>query len=204
MYWLWWLLWVLVSGVILGVFFWTTRALIEQKKAWRAFARKRKLKVREHGFLQSLSLSGVIDDNELILASEERPAQDIRGRKFVTMFQFKLPVRMPAPGGVGSGEYLMFMRNMSSKFRLKLTYADWDENSIEVVTDDRDRMEPYFTLERMKVIDTLIKQKGVSVLFLFDEREAYLRLETIDPFLNQEQLDKLIDKLTPMLRVLHP
>lgn len=204
MSWFWWFIWVLASGGIIGVFVWTTRALMDQKKAWKAFAAKRKLKVRETGLLQSVSVEGIINDNEFRLASEERPALDLRGRKFVTMFQFKLPVRMPVAGALGSGEYLMFVRNIGARDRLKLKYSDWSENIVEVISDDRDKLEPYFTTERMKVFDTLIKQKGVSVLFLFDDRDAYLRLETIDPFLKLEQLEKLVDKLTPMLSVLHP
>jgi hypothetical protein len=202
--WLWWLVWLLMSGFIVGVFAWTTKALFEQKAAWKAFAAKRKMKVVDGGFLQSVTVTGFINEHEFRLASEERAAADIRGRKFVTMFQFKLPVRMPAPGAIGTGEYRDFVRDMEAKDRLRLTYNGWDENVIQIATDDRDKIEAYFTPERLKVLDTLIKQKGVSILFLFDERDCYLRLETGDPFLNLDQLEKLIDKLMPLIKVLHP
>jgi hypothetical protein len=198
------LLWVALSVFIIGIFIWTTRALMEQKLCWRGFAGARGLKYTPNRFFQSALVAGKLDGNDFTLISDERATSDVRGRKFVTLIQFGLPVRMPAPGVVGSGEYLAFANNMGARDELDVTAWSWDNKSIAAKTDDHDKIMPYFTADRLKVLETMAKQKGVSMLFLFDERAAFLRLETIDPMLKRPQLDKLIDKVLPMLRVLHP
>ena len=71
-------------------------------------------------------------------------------------------------------------------------------------TDDAARVAPYFAADRLRVLDSLIKQKRVSVLFLFDIDAIFLRLETVDPMLKKGQLDKIIDGIIPMLHVLAP
>lgn len=197
-----WAIWLALSVFIFGVFFWTTKALILQKATWKAFAARHKLKYIPNKFLQSAVLAGQIDGNDFSLASEERDTMDMRGRKFVTVIQFTLPARMPVAGVVGSGDYRDFVRSLAAKDDIPMAYEGWAEGQVLGRTDDLEKLSGYFTPERMKVIDTLVKQKNVSMLFLFDDRSTFLRLETIDPMLKPGQLDKLIEKLLPMLRLL--
>jgi hypothetical protein len=204
MSWIWWILWIAVSVFLFGVFAWTTKALFEQKKVWKAFADKYKLAYRPNRVLDSATVSGKLDGNEFFLASEERLSADMRGRRFMTMMQFKLPCRMPVPAAVASGYYMDYLRTLAARDVLELQYPGWDGNTVLAVSDDRTKIEPYFTPERLKILDTLIKQKTVSVLFLFDDRDTYLRLETVDPLLKPGQLEKLVEKILPMLKVLYP
>lgn len=193
------LIWVALSVFILGVFVWTTRALMEQKRAWGAFARLRGLNFTRNSFFDSASVTGRLGDHDFVLVSEERTSNDLRGRKFVTLVQFSLPGKMPGPGVMGSGEYVPFVDQMPARDVLVLPIP-----GVSAKTDKLDSVTPYFTPERCRVLDTLVKQKGVSVLFLFDERAAFLRLETLDPFLTKGKLDKLVDGVLPMLKVLAP
>lgn len=196
----WIALWVLISGFIIGIFVWTTRALQDQKKVWKAFAAKRNLVFRANGFFQSAVVGGTIEGYGFYLSSEERPTPDIRGRKFVSVVQFTLPVKMSVAGVVGSGDYLDFVRGMNAE-ELVLTYEGWAPDKVLARAEGAAVLAPYFTTERLKVLDTLMKQKGVSILFLFDPTATYLRLETGDPLLKTEQLDKLISGILPMLKV---
>lgn len=193
------LVWVAISVFIIGIFIWTTRALIEQKKSWKNFASARNLKFVPNGFFQSALVTGKLSGYDFILISDERASDDIRGRKFVTMIQFGLPGLMPGPAVVGSGEYRKFVDDMPARDPLGITI-----DGAAAKTDDLNKVMGYFTSDRVRVLDTLVKQKGVSVLFLFDERAAFLRLETADPLYKPGQLDKLVDKILPLLKTLAP
>ncbi len=198
----WIALWVLLSTFIMGVFVWTTRALQDQKRAWKAFALPRGLSYRQNGYLQAAVISGKIDAYEFYLSSEERPTPDVRGRKFVSVIQFTLPIAMPAPGVVGSGDYKDFVRDLNTKDEMTLNYDGWEIGKVLAKSDDAARLTPWFTPDRMRVLDALIRQKGVSILFLFDTETTYLRLETGDPLLKTEQLEKMVAGILPMLKVL--
>lgn len=197
---IWIALWVLLSAFILGIFVWTTKALQDQKRAWQNFAKKRGLAYRSDGFLKSATVTGKTDGYDFYLSSEERATPDIRGRKFVTVAQWTLPIKMPTTGIVASGDYRDFAAAMTAP-ALPLVYDGWEAGKVAAKSDLPDLLTAYFTPERLRVLDTLMKQKGVSVLFLFDPVSAYVRLETGDPMLKTEQLDKLVAGVTPMLKV---
>lgn len=201
---IWIALWVALSVFVVGIFVWTTRALFDQKAAWKKFAAARGLAYTPGKFLQSASVRGTVSGYEFYLTSEERIAPDMRGRKFVTLVQFGLPHTMPGPGAVGSGDFRDFIRAVEAKDVLNLHYAGWEDGQVLAKTDAIDVVKPYFTPERLRVLDALIKQKGVSVLYAFDLNGCYLRLETVDPMLKPGQLDKLIDGVVPMLKGLAP
>ena len=199
-----WALWLAISVFIFGIFFWTTQALFEQKKAWKAFAVKKGLKYFPNKFLSSPILTGLIDGHEFTLQSELRDTGDLRGRKFKTVMQFGLPMRMQTAAVIGSGDFTTFVRGLTARDDLTIAFEGLPEGFVLGRSDDKDKLEGYFTPERLKVLETLMKQKNVSVLFLFDTRLAFIRLETIDPLIKQAQLEKLVDKIVPMLKVLQP
>lgn len=197
----WIALWVLVSTMIMGIFVWTTKALQDQKKAWKAFALKRGLNFRANGFFESAIVSGNIDHYGFYLASEERPADDVRGRKFVTMIQFSLPSRLPEPGVIGSGSYMDFVRGIEAKEVSLPIESVKNGKAIARTEGSAEALSAYFTPERARVLDTLIAQKGVQVLFLFNREATYLRLETSDPMFSAGQMEKLVGGVVPMLKV---
>ena len=199
---LFWAIWLAISVFIIGIFVWTTKALFEQKAAWRTFAERRKLKYLPTRFLSSPVIKGLIDGNDFYLASELRDSGDLRGRRFKTVMQFGLPMRMPAGAVVGSGDFVGFVRALDARDDLKLSFEGVPEGSVIGRSDNAEKIADYFTPERVKVLETLVKQKGVSVLFLFDDKYAYLRLETVDPMINATNLDKLVDRLLPMMKTM--
>jgi hypothetical protein len=200
----WIALWVALSVFIIGVFVWTTQALQLQKAAWKKFAAAHGLAFLPGRFFQAGTVRGMLDDIEVLLTSEERNAPDLRGRKYVTLLQLGLPYRLPAPAALGTGDYRAFVAALDAREPLVLDFPGWAAGQVVAKTDDRARVDPYLTPERLRALDGVIKQKGLSVLYLFDERNTYLRLETSDPMLRPGQLDKLIEGLRPVIKVLAP
>jgi hypothetical protein len=201
---LWIAVWVAISVFIVGVFIWTTRALFEQKKTWAAFAAARGLEFIRGRFLQAATVRGQVGNYDVYITSEARFPADFKGRKFVTLMQFGMSLAMPTAAMVGSGDYRIFVNDVVAKENMVLSYPGWTDDLVRSKTDHAAAARTYFTPERLRVLDILIKQPKVSVLFLFDERGAYLRLETTDPFLKPGQLDRAIDGVLPMLRTLVP
>lgn len=198
----WLALWVALSVFIIGVFVITTRALQDQKKAWGAFAAARKLSFEKGTYFRAATIRGTLNNHQIFVTSEERDGQDLKGRKFVTLLQFGLNGTMPAPVAVGTGEFCRFVEQLPAAAALPLTYPGWGTGQVVAKTDAPDVAPAYFTTERLRVIDTLQKQKGVSVLFLCDATQGYLRLETADPMLHPGQLDRVVDSVLPLLKVL--
>lgn len=199
-----WALWLAVSVFIFGIFFWTTQALMQQKQVWREFARKNKLSYVPGPFLSSPVVKGALDGNEFTLTSEARDTGDLRGRRFLTTIQFSLPSHLPTGGVVGSGEFRAFVRALDARDDLPLVLEGVADGAVMARSDDAAALAGYFTPARLKVLETLVKQNGVNVLYLFDHRYCLVRLETLDPLIKPGQLEKMVEKILPMLRTLRP
>ena len=197
-----WLVWLALSVFIVGIFVVTTRALVQQKKAWKAFADKNKLTFVAGKFLGAATVKGTFQGYDFLLTSEEREVPDVRGRKYVSVVQFRIPVNMPVVGMVASGSMKTIMAEVDAREVFTPTFEGWDSANTIIKTDNQDLIAPYFTPERLRVLDGLVKQKSVSVLYVFEGQNAFLRLETDDPLLKTEQLEKLTSKLIPMLKAL--
>ncbi len=195
-------LWLALSVFIFGIFIWTTRALQDQKRAWADFAKRRGLECNPVTYFKSVIVRGKIGPYGFYLASEQRDSADLRGRTFVTVVQFEISGHMPAPGVVASGHYREYANTLTVRDVLSIDHPGFTGDRVVARADDAARVAPYFTAERLRVLEALMKQKGVSVLFLFDIDVIFLRLETEDPMLKPGQLDKTIDGILPMLQVL--
>lgn len=195
-------LWVVLSVFILGIFVWTTRALQDQKRVWAEFATRRGLQCDRGTYFKSNTVRGKIGPYGFYLASEQRDSADLRGRTFVTVIQFEIPGKMPAPGVLASGNYREYASNLVVREALLIDHPGFSPDRVVARADHAVLVAPYFTPDRLRVLDSLIKQKGLSVLFLFDIDAIFLRLETVDPMLKSGQLDKTIDGILPMLQVL--
>lgn len=198
---LWIALWAGLSIFIMGVFIWTTRALISQKQAWGAFARRRGFKWNARKWLQGPVLTGRIGDYDVYISSEERDRPGLKGRLFVTILQLSTTHIMPGSSAIGTGDYGAFVDGMGVRDELLLPFSDPDVIArVTCRSEDAAQVQEFWTDHRTSLLENLIKQSRINILFLFDKSDVLFRVETVDPMLKDGQLDKLLEGTMAVLR----
>ncbi len=198
----WIFIWAVVSLFILGVFGWSVQILLLQKAAWKVFAKKMKLNYQEGPkFLSSPVLSGSLGAYGFGLFSEERPTPDARGLRFNTVIEIALRRGMPMMGVVGTEAMVPIINTLVIKQTLSPADPDWN-NAWLVRTDNQIAMEKYLTPARMETLKKLFRMKILAALFIFDQNDAVLRLETADPLTDADRLEKIVKNLVQQAGIL--
>jgi hypothetical protein len=177
----------------MGIFAWSLVILLRQKNAWRAFATKNNLEIGQSKYLSSPLINGLYKGNPFILYSEEQQTGDIKGKRYRTIIQFLLPP-MACYGIVASPEATSFAATLNMKEGISLPAETFNPASV-VFCNDKEKLLPYFTADRVKALNALMNIPNFAIVFIFDEKEAFLRFETADPLDNAERLDKLVAKI---------
>ena len=199
---MWFFLWIVLSAFLLGIFFWQSQILWQQKKAWSAFAKNNSLQYIPGKFSESPRVSGKVGRHHISLFSDSRMTADMRSQRFMTVVEIVLGCKMPAGGVVSTIGMKPFVDTLIFHEDIKPEAEGWAEENI-IRTDNEAMMKAYLTLPRLKVLQSVFSMKGANVIFLFDKEAVALRIETADPLHNTERVDKIIkqflrvaDKLT--------
>mgnify|MGYP006271455179 CR=1 FL=1 len=196
------ILWIVLSIILFGLFIWTNIPLIEQKKAWKKFAAKNKLKYYPGGFLKSPFVVGEFDDVSFRLFSEEQYTQDITKRRFTSVLEWIVP-GMPTSGIVASKDLSQIVSLANVSERIKNLPGEWDKKDF-IVAERSVALMPYLTDERIKTMRDLIKVKNARFLYVFDTSQAVMRIETNDPLLNDGKITPVYRKMRKAVEILKP
>lgn len=202
---MWVLIWILLSIFILGVSAWSYQILFRQKAAWRTFAAKNGLTYQNGPtFLSSPIVSGNIGPYGFGLFSEERQTNDARGQRFNTVLELALRKGLPTTGAIGTAAMAPFIEQQSGMTQtVSIADPDWDPQW-SIRTMDAKALEPYLTPARRDVLKKIFRMKIMAALFVFDENDAVLRIETADPLQNAEKIEKILKGMTQQLEILGP
>jgi len=198
---MWILLWLVLSGFILGFFFWSSRILFLQKKAWAAFARKRNLSFEGGKFSDSPVMRGRLDAFAISLYTSARETNDVRGQRYMTVLEIELGKGMPTGAAISVPQLSFMTENLAFAETFSPDSPGWKPEYV-IRARDVEKLKAYLTSERLKTLSAIFSIKGCSALFIFDELEAVLRLETSDPMINAEKLDKMVGQLIVACRKL--
>lgn len=200
---MWIFLWVIVSLFILGTFFWSVRVLFQQKAAWKNFAQKMNLTyMPQKGWLVSPVISGSIGQYGFSLFSEPQPTNDQRGLRYNTIIEFALRQGVPASvGAIGTQKMAVILEQIIAKEPVSVSDADWDTSWFIRATRPA-VIQQYLTPARVDVLKKIFRLKTLGTLFLFNDSEGILRLETSDPMVDAERLEKIVRGVLAQLPVL--
>lgn len=189
---MWIFLWIVISFFILGVFFWSARILLQQKKVWKDFAKKMNLTYQEpKGFLVSPIVNGMIGPYGFALFSEEQQTEDSRGVRFSTVIEFSLRQGIPSPGAIGTPKMSIIFNTFEAPQTISLNDPDWD-NSWFIRAGNAAVVQKYLTPQRTDILKKIFRMKILGALLLFNQDDVILRLETADPLNNLERVEKVI------------
>lgn len=188
------LLWIGLSSIILGAFFWSTLILIKQKRAWQTYAQKHKLKYEGGRFLESPTVTGMLGKFGVSCFSAMRDPDDMKARRFVSVIEIKLPDGLIGSGAAGTKDMIPFMQTLTVLKPHDFESEEWTEDD-HYCTADVVIAEEYWTDERLKHLKAILGVKNADVVFMYDENEALIRIETPDPIQEIEKAEKVINFL---------
>lgn len=174
---------------------------MRQKRAWKAFALKKKLRYTQSKFLASPEMSGVLDDYTSTFFTAEHQPPDGRNSRKMTALEISLSSRIPFEGGIASGGMVPLIRTIAFKEEFIPPMPDWDKEWI-ACADNRNGIEAYLTPERLKALTGLMKIKNAWIILLFRKDVTLLRIDTADPLDSVDKLEKLSKFMVKSARAL--
>ncbi len=198
---MWIFLWIILSLFVLGIFGWQSWILWEQKKAWKAFARKNGMEYEPRRSLDSAIVRGTIGGFRMTLFSDSKQTNDIRRERYVSVIEFELGDGMPTGAAIGTSDMKPFIDTLSFTQNLTPDYEKWTGGYV-ARTRDREALRLYLTQPRLDALVGLFGMNNASVLYFFDELDCVLHIETIDPLRDPEKLDRIINRIVRAVNVL--
>ena len=194
---MWFLLWFVLSAILIGATLWSLQILMRQKAAWETYAKSKNFTFNRGTFMGPGEMNGVIGDYKLAFFTAERPGDDVRTRRYVTVLEIDLVDGLVDGGALGTKEMLPFLQSLDKLHPLKIDDAPLEEGTFVFSKNDT-VLKAYLTKERLDVLANILKTKNADTLFLFNEREVVLRLETSDPMQDAEKIDKIVTRLVSL------
>lgn len=190
----WILIWVLISVFIIGIFVWSLDILFRQKREWRRFAGRHGLEYNKGKLMQSPVVIGELSGYTFHLYSEEQLTAERGGRRFRTVLHFALPGGMPTSGFIATSDYKELADTLDLPQKIVPDHEQWPKNNVGRAAD-AGALTPYFTENRIKAIARLCQMQKASTVFVFDETETYLRVETADPLQDADRIDRITQRM---------
>ena len=185
---------LIIVVCVLGFFVWSAVVVQDQKRAWRKFAVKRGLTYKANSFMEAARVQGRIDGIVFSLFSDTQRTPDVRGERHVSVLEFELGAGMPTGAAIGTPEMRPFINGLSFTEDYLPIHTVWKG---EYVARCRDgvMLGSYLTDARIEALARVFGMNKVSALYFFDEQDAILHLETVDPLRDPVKLDRIIERL---------
>lgn len=197
----WFLLWVMISACLLGFLFWTILILMTQKKVWKNYAEKHKLRYKPNNFFDAPDMNGIIDTHSISLFSGEHSLPGERYTRKMTSMEIQLASKMPIDGGMASGGFVDIIEKLGFKEELEPQHSAWKKSYI-ASADNKSVFDSFLTKERLDALLSLMKVEKFWVIFIFKEDTTLLRLDVSDPLGAYGKLDKIVKALIKVAQTL--
>lgn len=192
---MWILLWVVLSGILLGATFWSLQILMRQKNAWEAYAKKKKLSFKRGTFMGAPEMSGMLGDYRVSFFTAERSGPDIRTRRYVTVVEIELKEAAVDGGVFGTAEMRPFMESLGKLHIHKVEHPAWEDDFGAYIHNDA-AVTTYLDADKIETLANILKTRNADILVVMNAQEIVFRLETIDPMQNADKIDKILSRLT--------
>lgn len=192
--------WFLIA-FLLGFWLWSIYVVLRQKRAWRVYADKRKLRYHEKGLLETPSVSGIVDDYGVSLFASQHGELDGRSQKFLTAIEVTLHTSLPTSCVVASGGMVTVAETTGIPYEFKPVQRGWDD-SYAVRAQNLGMVRTYLDEGRLGKLISLMRVDKVWVIFLFLNSKGILRVDTPLPMESPKQIDLLIKQMINVAKAL--
>lgn len=200
---MWVAIWLVLSCFLLSFVGWTLYVLLQQKRAWKAFAEKNNLSYRGGKMMESPTVQGHYGKRMFSMYTDIQPTKDVRGQRYVSVIEFQMGDGMPTGAIIATKELREFSDHLIFHEIYVPDLKEWSPDYISK-TRDKKNLKEYLTDDRARILSKLFKMKNAVVLFFFDELDCVLRVETTDPLRNAAHLQKIVEQIFKVVQVLTP
>ena len=195
------LIWFLISALLVGFWVWTSYTLYRQKKAWKAFAEKRKLRYTPNGFYDTPSMSGAIEQYKISFFASDHSELDARSQRRLSAIEINLHTNLSVKGALASGGMVTVVEELEGSKEYRPDIKGWDDSYI-IRTDDVNYMRAYLNDERLKKIIGLMNIDKAWVIVVFLPENTLLRLDTPLPLDNPAKVDAVVKQMIDVAKIL--
>lgn len=200
---IWFLIWFVLSFILLGAMAWSTIILIQQKQAWKSFARRKGLTFRPNKFFEPGELEGVLDGYNIAFFTATQQKEDARKNRQLTVMQITANEKFVDGLGCGTPEMVEFLKLLDALSVHEVKKSGWNKNN-DIRSRNKQAVEAYLTEERVKIISNILSMPNTNVLILMDQNESVFRFETSNPLTDEKKIDAIISKLFARIEKLKP
>lgn len=198
---IWFLIWLLLSGSLIFFAAWTIYILYMQKKSWRDFARKNQMRFTSGRLFSSPEINGAMEGYTVGVFASEHTTEDARGTRRMTAIEIGMQSRLPVGGVVASGGMLQLAQGLGYNEEVRPEHPGW-KTAYLARSSSGNALEAYLTPARVEALTGLMKIKGAWVIYVFQEKETLLRLDTPDPLDTADKIEKMIQKMIAAAKTL--
>lgn len=196
------ILWAFITVFLLSFWFWTNYIVLQQKKAWKAYAQKRKLRYSSNKFYDSPTMSGVIDGYKVSFFASEHSELDERSQRKLTAIEINLQSVLSVTAAVASGGMTHIVETLDMNHEYKPDTKHWDDSYI-IRTRNIPYIKAYLNEGRIEKLSDLMGIEKSWVILLFTEGDtALLRLDTPLPLLHPKEIDRIVRMMVDVARIL--
>lgn len=198
---IWFLLWFVLSVILLGATTWSTFILFQQKRAWRAYAKAKGLEFDNGTFFGPCTMDGVIGDYNLSFFTAVQQYEDDRKNRQLTVMQVTANVPFVDAVAAGTKMLLPFMQSLDATTPHNMEGKNWNK-AFSIRSRNKASVGAYLTKERVSILNQILSMPNADILILLDEKEGVFRFETSNPLKNEKQIDAVISKLIARIKKL--
>ncbi len=175
--------------------------LIKQKRAWKFYADKRKMRYHSTALFETPVIDGVVDGYSVSMFASEHSELDARSKRRLTAIEVNLQTALPFSVAAASGGMVHVVSLMDLRQEYKPNIKGWDDSYV-LQTNNLKMAQEYLNEDRLLKISNLMKIDKAWIIFLFIEDEGILRLDTPLPIANPKKIDVLIKQLINVAKAL--
>jgi len=195
------ILWFSISLFLVGFWVWTSWILFQQKKAWKLYAQKRKLRYNANKFYDSPEVGGSIEGYKVKIFPSTHITADARGERHLTTIEVSLLTGVPVDAAIASGGMVKIVDELDLSQEFRPEIKGWDDSYI-VRSRDNHVLRSYLIDERVKALIKLMELRNAWVILIFAGGDGLLRIDTPDPLQNPKSLDDMVKKMIEVARIL--
>lgn len=194
-------LWFLVSGFLLGFWFWTIYVIIKQKNAWKVYAEKRKMRYHSSALLETPSISGAVDGYSVSMFASEHGEIDARSQRRLTAIEILLQTELPFAVAAASGGMVQIVEGLELRQEYRPPIKGWDDTYV-LRTNNLKLCQMYFNEDRLRKLVSLMNINKSWITLLFYGNQGVLRLDTPLPIDHPKEIDVIIKQMINVARAI--
>jgi hypothetical protein len=200
---IWFLLWFVLAFIILGATIWSTIILVQQKKAWKAYAAKKGLVYTANKFFEPATIEGLIDGYNISFFTATQQKEDSRKNRQLSVMQINANYGFVDGVGAGTKEMLPFLQSLEAITPHEVKIGKWDKAHY-IRSKNVAAVDSYLTEERVSILSSILKMPNADVIVLLDGNEGVFRFETSNPMQDEKKIEAIVDKLIARIEKLKP